>query len=161
MNKGGIRSFSLGILFAVSIIGAYYYFFDKQIPKQFDAGNAKALLQQKGYVILTANEYDKLSQKGMSSQPNKVKGPASQLKKSNAGQSNPTMETSYQLKVLPGMNPSEIAQLLYDHHVINNEKEFETFLTSHKLETKIRVGVYNLTNNMDDAQIADILTKGQ
>lgn len=155
MNKRGLRAFSFGILFAVSVLGAYYYFLEQKDHRPISSENAKKTLSNEGYVILSADEYKKLKQQTKQQPPQPAK---QQQTKAEADQQNATKQTAYQLVVTSGMSSGEIAKILAEQHIIENENEFARYLTSHNYQTKIQIGTYSLSNTMDYEQIAKKIT---
>lgn len=156
MNKRGLRAFSMGILLSVGILGSNYFFFEKKADQPMSEQAAKSLLQKDGYTIIPADDYKKLKQ---AAQKN-----TSSAKQEKAGAGKKQIEnkvTTYQLQVTSGMSSGEIAKTLADNHIIENEKEFAQYLIVHKYQTRIQLGTYTLTNSMDYAQLAKIITKTQ
>jgi hypothetical protein len=164
MNKRGIQAFSLGIIFTVSILGSYYFYFDKS-SSQPNISEAKSLLKSKGYTILTQTEYLNLkdsSQTKATTTKKQQQSKASakdQSKKQTTTQNND--EKTYQLQVTSGMASGEIANLLAKNKIIENAMEFEQYLITHQYETKVQLGTYILTTKMDYEQLAKIITKSE
>jgi len=61
MNKHNMRAFSFGIFFTVCLLGIFYFGQDKD--KNSSIEDAKTLLEQQDFVILTKNEYNELLNK--------------------------------------------------------------------------------------------------
>lgn len=157
MNKQGLRAFSLGILFAVCLLGTYYYNFSKANIKTIDAGSAKSLLQKNGFIVLTSDEYKKLQTAKADKKENSL---ITKAKNNDSHKNQPTDNTvAYHLKVASGMNLSEISSLLVQNKIIENGAEFTQYLIAHHEDSKIQLGTYTLTNKMDYTQITKNITK--
>jgi hypothetical protein len=159
MNKRGIQAFSLGIIFTVSILGSYYFYFDKS-SDQPNISEAKNFLKSKGYTILSQTDYQKLKEKSTSQTKNTSSNQKQEHSKNQAVTEN-NNEKTYQLQVTSGMASGEIANLLAEYKIIENTTEFEQYLITHQYETKVQLGTYNLTNKMDYKQISKIITKSE
>jgi hypothetical protein len=158
MNKQGIRAFSLGIIFTVSVIGSYYFYFNNQSgPSNFS--QTKSLLEKKGYTVLTKTEYQKLNEKNK--QPQKQTKVQFKNQHNNQTTTQENDNKTYHLQVIAGMSSGEIANLLAEQKIIENAGEFQQYLTNHHYETKVQLGSYDLTNKMDYEQIAKIITKSE
>jgi hypothetical protein len=162
MNKRSIRAFSLGIIFTVSVIGSYYFYFDNSL-KLPNSSQAKNLLEEKGYTVLTKTEYQKLRGKIISTNKQQTKQSKAQKKILSKNQTirQENNNTAYLLQVVAGMPSGEIANLLAEQNIIENANEFQQYLITHQYETKVQLGTYNLTNKMDYEQIAKIITKSK
>lgn len=162
MNKHALRGFSFGMIFAVSMIGTYFYYFEKPNHKKVDVISAKNQLQKHGYIVLTDDEYKKtekmLADKKSSSTENQAKKEVVN-QSSDTSLNNNMDEKKYHLNVVSGMGSNEIAKLLAEQKMIDNEKEFDQFLITHHYQTKIQLGIYELSNKMSYQQIADLITK--
>jgi hypothetical protein len=168
MNSRGIRAFSLGIILSVSTIGSYYYLANAKDMKISD-GAAKAQLTNKGYVILTSEEYKKIKQQATEgkdvTQPeitkNEEKGesPPAPIGGEPVQAEKEKKVIVYNLEVGSGMSSGEIADLLAANKIIESQREFRQFLISNKYQTNIQVGTFELTNEMSYQQIAKIITK--
>lgn len=158
MNKRGIQAFSFGIIFTVSLLGSYYFYFEKSNVQTIN--EAKSLLKSKGYTILTQVEYQQLKEKKTS----QIKSTITPQKKEQSKKQTVTQNTdekAYQLQVTTGMASGEIAKLLAENKIIENAMEFERYLITHHYETKVQLGTYSLTNKMDYKQLAKIITKSE
>ena len=59
-----------------------------------------------------------------------------------------------------GSSASEIASLLSSEGIISSQLAFELYLRSENLTDKLRAGDYQIANNLEFSQIAEILLKG-
>lgn len=157
MNKLGLQAFSIGIIFAVSLMGSYYYYFNKPAKTQLNQNSAATFLQKKGYIVLSKAEYNKMKKKAVSkiSSPKNTKNEVLNNKNSH----NSTTIQSYRLQIVSGMTLGEISHILAEQKIIENEGQFQQYLTSHDYETRIQPGSYELTNKMDYVQIARTITR--
>lgn len=166
MNRRGFRAFSFGIIFAVSIMGSYYYGMDGGQAKSSELSSKKQL-EDKGYIILTPAEYTKLQeQKELKKTPDteetkkveEVEENTKTEKVPNQPQEEKKVIT-YSLEIKSGMNSSEIAKLLAEQNIVANEDEFDQFLIANNYQTKIQLGIFVLNNEMSYEEISKILTK--
>lgn len=159
MNKQGIRAFSFGIIFTISIIGSYYFYFNQPSKSQIKLSSAKQLLQKNGYVILSKKEYKKVINK-QASESAKSGGLKIQKSPTQTSDNVPSVRT-FHLQIVSGMTSEDIGHILAVQKIIENEGEFQQYLISHQYHTKIQLGSYDLTNKMDYEQIAKTITKNR
>jgi hypothetical protein len=165
MNKRTVRAFALGMLFSTSLIGTYYYFFHNESGSLMEA---KQLLEDEDFIVLSKAEFANLQQQSKEKSEPEQK-PESDRKsvreKENKNEhtadrhSEENKVISYELKITSGMNTEQIATILANVHIINDAKEFEEYMSKNGYSTKIQLGTFHLTNEMDYSQIAKILTK--
>lgn len=164
MNSRGVRAFALGIFFTASVIGSYYF----NINKVETVPSAKKQLEDKGYIVLSPNEYKMLKNTG--NQKNRQTASAQKIvphKKAPATTSQSSSKPSaankkvytFQLEVKAGMNTEEIVHLLAVQKIIANEHEFGQFLIDHNYQSKLQLGTFELTSDMSYDQMAKIITK--
>ncbi len=157
MNKHTLRTFSFGILFAVCTSAVYSYSFAKDNQQKLNINEAKEILHKAGYVLLTKNEYKKISAKASEPKSEAVKeAPGSH---DSAENNNPTGVINYRLTIEKGMSSSQISTLLAAAKIIDDNKAFNDYLISHNYQTKIQLGTFDLTNKMSYEQIAKMITK--
>ncbi|WML45317.1 aminodeoxychorismate lyase [Neobacillus sp. PS3-40] len=169
MNNRGIRAFSLGMIFTVSILGSYYFSFEEGSQRHLKTSDAKILLEKNGYKILTSDEYKMLRGKKSNTLSKKIPSKkALELSKSkpkvqpnNQAIPQGNNEISYRLQVLSGMNSGDITSLLAEHKIIENEGEFQQYLITHQYQARVQLGTYDLTNKMNYDQIAKTITKSE
>jgi hypothetical protein len=166
MNSRGYRAFSFGIIFAVSVMGSYYYGMDGGHTQNSELSSKKQL-EDNGYVILTADEYKKFQEKKVIEKTSD----SEETKKVDDVEDNATTEkvpiqpeeekevTNFSLEIKSGMNSSEIAELLAKHNIVANKEEFEQFMITNNYQTKIQLGIFVLNNEMSYEEISKILTK--
>lgn len=158
MNKQGLRAFSLGMIFTVSILGTYYYSSSQDQTKVSDNA-AKSQLEKDGYVVLTSADYQNMKKKVTNHQSAVPKAEIKKGIKKQQGNAAKNQIITYQLRVVSGMSSENIAKLLEENNIIENGAEFSRFLVSHQFQTKIQLGTYHLTNNMSYEEIAKLITK--
>lgn len=66
----------------------------------------------------------------------------------------------FDISIDQGSSASEIASLLSSEGVISSQLAFELYLRSENLTDKLRAGDYEIANNLEFSEIADILLKG-
>ena len=64
------------------------------------------------------------------------------------------------ISINQGSSASEIASLLSSEGIISSQLAFELYLRSENLTDKLRAGDYEIANNLEFSQIAEILLKG-
>lgn len=159
MNKRSVRSFALGILFAVMILSGSYIWIDLDESPTLE--EAKRLVEEEGLVIITEEEYDSLS-----STPSPPDDTADEKEEpvheepaeEEQADSNQTI-IEYELEIQAGMNSSDIAETLFREKVIDDEHDFEQYLIDHDYNRRMQIGSFTLTNDMSYEQIAKIITK--
>ncbi|MBY0122384.1 hypothetical protein [Bacillus sp. S/N-304-OC-R1] len=156
MNKRNTRAFALGILVAVCIIGSYYYYvLDRATPDELNIVNAKDLLADQGYIILTKEKYQNMEEA--------IKEKNKEAKATQQDPATPQKEEdtihAYKLEIAAGMVSHEIASLLEQKKIIDDANEFETYLEENGYSKRIQLGKFELTAGMSYKQIAKIITK--
>jgi hypothetical protein len=163
MNKRTVRAFALGILFTVLILG--FKDLNLQDEAKFSVSEAEDLLKKDGRIILSKEEYEKLT-----AQPNEeikdekrepLEGEAKNEKETSKEE--PIVEEdkddTYQLTIVSGMNTEEISRLLKEANIIDDALQFEQFLIEQDYNRKVQIGSFELNDDMDYEQIAKIITK--
>lgn len=145
----------MGIIFAVTILGTYYYYFTKEYSKTDTVASAKSLLQKNGFIVLTSTEYKQIKNTPETQTNNTAKTD----QPPNANQ--PVTIEAYRLNITAGMSPGSIAKLLAQQKIIDNAADFTQYLINHHEQTNIQLGTYDLTSKMDNEQIAKIITKSK
>lgn len=153
MNKRSIRSFAFGIFFAVSFIGASTHIFEEK--SETTVKEAKALLKKEGFITISEEEYENLKAK----KEEAVEEPKDKVEPPTQEQETENLATQYELEIVSGMNTSEIARILEEAHIIDDEQDFEQFLIEHDYNTKVQIGVFDLDSEMDYEEIAKKITK--
>lgn len=154
MNKYTIRSFSFGIFFSVSLIGVFYFFENKEINTKPNLEEAKNIVMEKGYTILSKTDYEQLQAKITT-----LEKQADSLSNKAENETKSTMPSSYQLHIVKGMSTEELAKKLANNNIIKNEKKFAQFLVQKGYHTKVQIGKYTIRKNMTYKQIAELITK--
>lgn len=160
MNKRTTRAFAFGIIFAVLAMTVFTYTKGMLKEKKISLQEAKSTVEAKGYTILSKEEYQKLTNQVKSvKKPSTQNTPASKKPSQNNSAKQETTKIAYILNISEGMSPEVIASLLEKDHIIKDKNSFIKYLNTHKLSTKVQVGTYKLTNEMNEEEIAKIITK--
>ncbi|MEQ2526188.1 hypothetical protein WMO40_05705 [Bacillaceae bacterium CLA-AA-H227] len=152
MNKRSVRAFSMGILFAALLL------FISGFGKEADMSvkNAKKVLTDEGFVVISKDDYNKLSAAQTKEVPEKIE---EQKVETKAPEKEEAKTIYYVLEIKSGMSTGEISTKLKEANVIDNEEKFEQFLIDHGYHTKVQVGTFELNSSMDYEAIAKIITK--
>ncbi|WP_445490416.1 hypothetical protein [Niallia sp. 03133] len=160
MNKYSIRSFAFGVFFTVSLIGSYYFYSEKDqdstaVP---DTKEAKRVLKEQGYTLITKTEFEQLEiqlkqskEQLASAKSDENKTPAINDDKENS--------LSYDLYIVNGMSISQIAEQLANKKIVDNKEEFEQYLIKNNYHTKVQIGKFTVANKMSYKDIANLITK--
>ena len=166
MSKNGLRGFASGILFATSIIAGNYYFFDEKrhTAKEIEQSENEKIpfeellqnhLETNRLVVISSEEYEQLKSLQEKGKKELEQVTSNQLSKTE------NQVHRYTLVVNEGMNGVEIAEKLKEANIIENEEEFVKYLMNQKLGYSLRVGTYELNNQMSFADIGKVITKRQ
>lgn len=173
MSKRTLMAFSFGIFFTVSIIGTYYYAFSDE-NETISQKEAKDLLKEKNYVILTKSKYNQLVEGKSDATKNQGKKETGKKETIKEEKSTPEKEVvpqkesvvkknedviSYQLQITSGMTSEGIAEVLERQGIIKDHSELSAFLDNNGYSTKIQLGEFTVTSEMGFEQIARIITK--
>lgn len=156
MNKRNTRAFALGILVAVSIIGSFYFStIKKDAAQEFNIQDAKVLLGDNGYIVLTKDKYQEMEKL------NKEKQMQTEAPQQSAPALPKTEESSYtyQLKIESGMVSHDIAAILEKEKIIDDADHFETYIVENGYSKRIQLGSFELNAGMSYKQIAKLITK--
>lgn len=169
MNKYSIRSFAFGILVTVCLIGLVYFGQDNNIKGKNNIEVSKTLLEKSGFVVISKSEYTNLQNKTskqseviQKDEKKKEKVATQELVKKEGKNDEVPVEDNlinYQLEVVSGMTSNEIAKILADQKIVEDEAAFANYLAENGYQTKIQLGSYSLTNKMNAEQIAKMITK--
>lgn len=150
MNKRNVRSFLFGIIFATSVLAIYYYFLNDVKDATIDTSSAKTLLLDENYIVLTEQELIDAKEEAVQ-----------EAIVSLLDEEEPVVEDdylTYSLVVRPGVNATTITTLLAENGIVDDEAEFQLYLTSNGYSKKIRVGTYELNSTMSYEEIVNIIT---
>lgn len=155
MNKRNTRAFAIGILVSVCIIGSFYFSaLKKEMPVDLSIENAKALLADHGFIVLTKEKYQEI-EKANNDKPKKtetIEQPASPPKSTEAA-------VAYTLEIIGGMVSHDIAVMLEKEKIIDDADQFETYLEENGYSKRIQLGSFELKSDLSYKQIAKIITK--
>ncbi|WP_080845083.1 endolytic transglycosylase MltG [Cytobacillus gottheilii] len=166
MHKRNVRAFSFGILFSVIIVALYTLITDeKPIETAYNKNDAKAYLEEAGYTVLTEEEIQERMET-TTEKETEQRSPAAEEEIEN--DSNEALEEKtapeeppppFQLEISEGMNPTQIASILLQAGLIEDEAEFTHFVENNGYSTKIQLGSFEVTKGMSIEEIAKIITK--
>lgn len=159
MNKYRLRAFSFGIIFAVCIIGIYYYlYYETNViqpeEKTFTVEDAKEIITKNDLVVLSEDELNEL--KSASEQLKELKKEKDTKKKKKKPKDKVKV---FELEVKTGLTSTEIAAILKEEKIIKDEAEFIDFLAINGYSKSIQLGKFTLTDKMSYEEIAEIITK--
>lgn len=158
MNKRTAQAFALGLIFAAIFLWAGgSVIAEKEPEKEVRVSEAKKILEEKGYKVLSSSEYAKLNEK----KPEVVKEekPKEDVPAEETGEVKE--EKKFTLIIASGMSPGDVATMLESQGIIDDETKFERFLIDKGYHTKVQIGKYELTTGLDYHQIAKIITKNR
>jgi hypothetical protein len=167
MYKNTVRAFSLGIVFSVSILGIGFFSLEEP-GKETTLAEAKKVVEKEGYTILTNKDYENMKNaaalakktSSLDETSKKEENQATPPQKQSTKSEEKSKETiTYTLEIQSGMNTEEIARTLMDASIIDDDKDFEQFLTDEGYSTIVQVGTFELNNNMTYDEIARSITK--
>ncbi|NKE05102.1 MULTISPECIES: endolytic transglycosylase MltG [Mesobacillus] len=158
MNKRTAQAFALGLIFAAIFLWAGSSVIAKKEPeKEVGVTDAKKILEEKGYKVLSSGEYAELNEKKAEViKEEKPKEEAPAEKKEEVKE-----EKKFTLIIAGGMSPGDVATMLASQGIIDDETKFERFLIDQGYHTKVQIGKYELTSGLDYHQIAKIITKNR
>jgi hypothetical protein len=162
MNKRSLRAFGFGMLFAISISGSYYVFTVKNAADKQTITDAKEIIKQEGFIVMSEAEYTELQSKLAQKEKEVLEeDEPDNTEKENKEQAekNENQDQSYQLHIVSGMNISLISEQLQKEKMIDESQKFETYLIDNGYHTKIQVGIFEIKNTMDYKEIAELITK--
>jgi YceG-like family len=144
MTKQTIRSISLGMLFATSVIGAAYYMESDTLTTT----KLHESLKKEGLIAISESEYKKLKE-------------AAKQDRTPSVSSNPSSSKTvyvYLLTIQKGEAPNDFAQKLEDAHIVPDADAFVTYLETHGLTRDVRAGTYKVHSGMSYGEIGNLIT---
>ena len=158
MNKRTAQAFALGLIFAAIFLWAgSSVIAEKEPEKKVGVSDAKKILEEKGYKVLSSGEYAKLNEK----KPEVVKEDKPKEEATAEEVEEVKEEKKFTLIIASGMSPGDVATMLESQGIIDDETKFERFLIDKGYHTKVQIGKYELTSGLDYHQIAKIITKNR
>jgi hypothetical protein len=158
MNKRTAQAFALGLIFAAIFLWAgSSVIAEKEPEKKVGVTDAKKILEEKGYKVLSSGVYAKLNEKKaevVKEEKPKEEAPAEKAEEVKE-------EKKFTLVIAGGMSPGDVATMLASQGIIDDETKFERFLIDQGYHTKVQIGKYELTTGLDYHQIAKIITKNR
>jgi hypothetical protein len=150
MTNNGLRSFAYGMLFSVLVLGTVYYIernHDVTTPITIHKQDAIQFLEESGFSIIPKEQYQQF-----------MKLKANQKESAEKSENNIKKVYVYTITISEGMSSKEVSQLLEKAHIIDNAQRFDQYLQQHNLHKKIQVGTFEVTSEMNDGQLAKIIT---
>lgn len=158
INKYRLRAFSIGLAFAVGVIGTYYFFFlEKEVinTHQPTIEEAKQIISKHGLVVLSEEDLTDLTE-------TKEKYLKQQEREKNTQKEpEPKQTISYTIKIKTGMTNEEIADLLEDNGIIENKRDFIDYMAINGYSKSIQIGSFTITDEMTLEDIAKALTESK
>lgn len=158
MNKRTAQAFALGLIFAAIFLWAgSSVIAEKEPEKKVAVSDAKKILEEKGYKVLSSGEFAKLNEKKaevVKEEKPKEEAPAEKAEEVKE-------EKKFTLIIASGMSPGDVATMLESQGIIDDETKFERFLIDKGYHTKVQIGKYELKSGLDYHQIAKIITKNR
>ncbi|GAM13667.1 hypothetical protein [Mesobacillus selenatarsenatis] len=158
MNKRTAQAFALGLIFAAIFLWAgSSVIAEKEPEKKVAVSDAKKILEEKGYKVLSSGEFAKLNEKKaevVKEEKPKEEAPAEKAEEVKE-------EKKFTLIIASGMSPGDVATMLASQGIIDDETKFERFLIDKGYHTKVQIGKYELKSGLDYHQIAKIITKNR
>lgn len=164
MNKLSARSFSLGIIFTVAVTWAGTQLLAQEKSPSLSISAAKDVLDSQGFVVLSEAEYEELKTPAKVEEQQNTENKTVESKKEAADANSESEEEKkeekvYKLKIISGMSPVEIAEILESEGIVKNAGKFERFLIDKDYHTEVQLGTFELKSGLDYKQVADIITK--
>lgn len=178
--KQPIRYFSIGLLTASLIILIVVSLFDKQDDhaNEGSVDEMIATLTDEGYHVLSSSEYISLSVATDSQDSNETdEGEVENKEEKNSNEEPDEVDTKdadategeedeeveeihkYTLTVEPNMLGPTVSQLLQDNNIIDDADEFNRYLETEGYAPYLQLGDHELTSDMSNYEIAEVIAK--
>ncbi|MBS4191298.1 endolytic transglycosylase MltG [Bacillus sp. FJAT-49705] len=157
MNKRSIRAFAFGILITVCILGSFYYFFEDGKKEQLNINEAKALLDENGFIAVDKEKYGKMENTLKKLDKKEAEKPQKKETDNHPKDVEPT--SSFTLEIVSGMVSHDIASMLEEKKLIDDADRFETYLEENGYSKRIQLGTFAVKKGMSYKEIANIITK--
>ena len=158
MNKRTAQAFALGLIFAAIFLWAgSSVIAEKEPEKKVAVSDAKKILEEKGYKVLSSGEFAKLNEK--KAEVVKEEKPKEEARAEKVEEVKE--EKKFTLIIASGMSPGDVATMLESQGIIDDETKFKRFLIDKGYHTKVQIGKYELKSGLDYHQIAKIITKNR
>ena len=161
MSRESIKGFALGLFVSTAFLGGYYFLEEKD-KKEITIEQLEEASEELGYTLVKTGDDSAEEKESMK----EVEEPFSQESDSlpkiqTSGNSTKASSEviSYTLTISTGMGSDKIALILFENNIIENADNFEQYLKENNIARKIRVGEFQLTNEMSFERIASIVTK--
>lgn len=160
MNKRSVRSFALGILLSVSLLGTYYLLDEKHASEEtINVKEAKSFLEGQGFTILTKEQYAELESAIKEAKETDTKLQTEQVSQLEESEEATNNDASMKLEIISGMVSHDIAALLEKNKIIDDASQFAIYLEENGYSKRIQLGVFELKAGMSYKEIAKVITK--
>jgi hypothetical protein len=149
-----LRGIALGVLLATGILTFVYYTNTQEVivkEKDYTVEAAVSYLQKQDYEVVKKDPI-KLNV----SQPEELEETENLEKETEESVEEKEME--YQLVIERGMSSIAVAELLYENGIVDDASKFNDYLEENDFEGIIRVGTYQLNEQMSYKEIAIMIT---
>ena len=158
MNKGSLQAFSVGIIFATSIIAGFYYGTNSDEKVTFTTADAKKMLEADGYSISKVDPLTKSEHKAKNTVLKEKTGNSTETKNKQEVEKKEEV-ISYILKVKSKMTTSEIAELLEKAKIIDDSMKFQDYMNKEKLSQQVQIGEYIVSSDMSYEELGKLITE--
>ncbi len=171
MRTNTIRSFAAGIIVAATLCGATYFLSPAQAAKstkkventqKVEALSEDAMkneLTAKGYVIQTESEWNK--ELAAAKKEGETKKPTEKEKTAATEKPEANEKIVYRtiLNVTAGMTSIDVGNALKRAKIIDDPLKFSKEVEKKGVETKLRLGIFEIESGMTTDQIIEIIFK--
>lgn len=153
--KPFIRSFSLGLFIAASLLGATYYLHPTSpsiasvSEEELNMEDMVAKIENEGYHVLTNEELDSLKKQNSTNDQEKAK---------SSKESHVEKIYVYSLDIVPGTTTEDISKKLENAGIIEEANELEQYMAVNDYSRFIQVGQATIDSNMSLSSIAKAIT---
>ena len=149
-----LRGITLGVLLATGILAFVYYTNPQEVivkEKDYTVEAAVSYLEKQDYEVVKKDPV-----KPYISQPEDIEETENVEKETEDSVEEKEME--YQLVIERGMSSITVAELLYKNGMVDDASKFNDYLEENDFEGIIRVGTYQLNEQMSYEEIAIKIT---
>ncbi|MCA0970077.1 hypothetical protein LCM20_05730 [Halobacillus litoralis] len=152
--KHTVRSFSLGLLTATTILGITYYLEEPELPapaEPVDAMGTEEMIQQieeDGYRVLTQQDVQSLKEPSQPEPSEPDQHQADQVQEIYV----------YTLDIVPGTTSEDISQKLANAGLIDEAETLEQYMVVNDYSRFIQVGQATIRSDMTLSEMAQAIT---
>jgi hypothetical protein len=177
--KTTLRSFSIGILTATFLLGITYLLQDDQDSDSSDkltVDRATNFLEEEGFKVVDNQEWITLNET-VESQKNQQKedttteeenqkdtetndstNTTDKEENNNENEAKPENSSPISIEIETGMTTYDVAALLSNSKLIEDETEFINYLEEHDYSRYIQIGTFEIKQGMSHYEIAEVIT---